>query len=130
MILKRQKNKSNRSLKVIEVIKKSISQILLKNDLPLNPNFRFPLSVVSVDLSSDLRIAYVYISTHEIIDDEEIIKRLESCKKYISDEMNLLVDLKFMPKLIFRNDEQILNYKKINELLNSKKVQEDLKKFL
>ena len=105
MILKRQKNKSNRSLKVIEVIKKSISQILLKNDLPLNPNFRFPLSVVSVDLSSDLRIAYVYISTHETIDDEEIIKRLESCKKYISAEMNLLVDLKFMPKLIFRNDK-------------------------
>ena len=128
MILKRQKNKSNRSLKVIEVIKKSISQILLKNDLPLNPNFRFPLSVISVDLSSDLRIAYVYISTHETIDDEEIIKRLESCKKYISAEMNLLVDLKFMPKLIFRNDEQILSYKKINELLNSKKVQEDLKK--
>ena len=128
MILKREKNKSNRSLKVIEVIKKSISQILLKNDLPLNPKFRFPLSVVSVDLSSDLRIAYVYISTHETIDDEEIIKRLESCKKYISAEMNLLVDLKFMPKLIFRNDEQILSYKKINELLNSKKVQEDLKK--
>ena len=128
MILKRQKNKSNRSLKVIEVIKKSISQILLKNDLPLNPNFRFPLSVVSIDLSKDLRIAYVYISTYETIDDEEIIKRLESCKKYISAEMNLLVDLKFMPKLIFRNDKQILSHKKINELLNSKKVQEDLKK--
>ena len=128
MILKRQKNKSNRSLKVIEVIKKSISQILLKNDLPLNPNFRFPLSVVSVDLSSDLRIAYVYISTHETIDDEEIIKRLDSCKKYISSEMNLLIDLKFTPKLIFRNDKQILSHKKINKLLNSKKVQEDLKK--
>ena len=128
MILKRQKIKSNRSLKVIEVIKKSISQILLKNDLPLNPNFLFPLSVVSVDLSSDLRIAYVYISTHETIDDEEIIKRLESCKKYISAEMNLLVDLKFMPKLIFRNDKQIYSHKKINELLNSTKVQEDLKK--
>ena len=128
MILKKQKNKSNRSLKVIEVIKKSISQILLKNDLPLYPNFQFPLSVVSVDLSSDLRIAYIYVSTHEIIDDEEIINRLDSCKKYISSEMNLLVDLKYMPKLIFRNDKQILSHKKINELLNSKKVQEDLKK--
>ena len=128
MILKREKNKSNRSLKVIEVIKKSISQILLKNDLPLYPNFQFPLSVVSVDLSSDLRIAYIYVSTHEIIDDEEIINRLDSCKKYISSEMNLLVDLKFMPKLVFRNDKQILSYKKINELLNSIKVQEDLKK--
>ena len=73
MILKRQKNKSNRSLKVIEVIKKSISQILLKNDLPVYPNFQFPLSVVSVDLSSDLRIAYIYVSTHEIIDDEEFM---------------------------------------------------------
>ena len=128
MILKRQKNKSNRSLKVIEVIKKSISQILLKNDLPLYSNFQFPLSVISVDLSSDLRIAYIYVSTHEIIDDEEIINRLDSCKKYISSEMNLLVDLKFMPKLIFRNDKHILSHKKINELLNSKKVQEDLKK--
>jgi len=128
VILKRQKNKSNRSLKVIEVIKKSISQILLQNDLPLYPNFQFPLSVVSVDLSSDLRIAYIYVSTHEIIDDEEIINRLDSCKKYISSEMNLLVDLKFMPKLIFRNDKQILTHKKINELLNSKKVQDDLKK--
>ncbi len=128
MILKRQKNKSNRSLKVIELIKKSISQILLKNDLPLYPNFQFPLSVISVDLSSDLRIAYIYVSTHEIIDDEEIINRLDSCKKYISSEMNLLVDLKFMPKLIFRNDKQLLSHKKINELLNSKKVQEDLKK--
>ena len=128
MILKKQKNKSNRSLKVIEVIKKSISQILLKNDLPLYSSFQFPLSVISVDLSSDLRIAYIYVSTHEIIDDEEIINRLDSCKKYISSEMNLLVDLKFMPKLIFRNDKQILSHKKINELLNSKKVQEDLKK--
>ncbi len=128
MILRRQKNKSNRSLKVIEVIKKSISQILLKNDLPLNPNFQFPLSVVSVDLSSDLRIAYIYVSTYESIDEEEIIKRLDLCKKYISSKMNLLIDLKFMPKLIFRNDKQILRHKKINELLNSKKVQEDLKK--
>ena len=128
MILKRQKNKSNRSLKVIEVIKKSISQILLRNDLPLYPNFQFPLSVVSVDLSSDLRTAYIYVSTHESIDNEEIIKRLDLCKKYISSEMNLLIDLKFMPKLIFRNDKHILSHRKINELLNSKKVQKDLKK--
>ena len=78
MILKKQKTKSNRSLKVVEVIRKSISQILLKNDLPLDPNFEFPLSVVSVELSNDLRIAYVYISTHENIEDNEVIKRLES----------------------------------------------------
>ena len=32
----------------------------------------------------------------ELIDNEEIVKRLESCKKYISVEMNLLIELKFI----------------------------------
>ena len=128
MILKKQKTKSNRSLKVIEVIRKSISQILLKNDLPLEPNFEFPLSVVSVELSNDLRIAYIYITTHENIEDNEVINRLESCKRFVSIKMNSLIDLKFMPKLIFRIDQQISSHKIINDLLNTKKVQEDLKK--
>ena len=85
-------------------------------------------NLVGDDATESMSDVDILEDESETIDDEEIIKRLESCKKYISVEMNLLVDLKFMPKLIFRNDEQILNYKKINELLNSKKVQEDLKK--
>ena len=128
MILKKLKTKSNRSLKVIEVIRKAISQVLLQNDLPLEPNFKFPLSVVDVSLSNDLRIAYVYVTTHEDIDEDQIIKRLDKCKSFISLKMNLLIDLKFMPKLIFRNDRQISKHKKINDLLNSQKVREDLNK--
>ena len=128
MILKRKKNKSNRSLKVVEVIRKSISQILLKNDLPLDPNFKFPLSVVTVELSNDLRNAYIYVTTHEDIKSDEIIKRLESCKRFLAIKMNSLIELKFMPKLIFKIDHQISSQKKISELLNTPKVQEDLKK--
>ena len=128
MILKKLKTKSNRSLKVIEVIRKAISQVLLQNDLPLELNFKFPLSVVDVSLSNDIRIAYVYVTTHEDIDEDQIIKRLDKCKSFISLKMNLLIDLKFMPKLIFRNDRQISNHEKINDLLNSQKVREDLNK--
>ena len=84
MILKRKKNKSNRSLKVVEVIRKSISHILLKNDLPLDPNFKFPLSVVTVELSNDLRNAYIYVTTDEDIKSDEIIKRLDSCKRFLA----------------------------------------------
>ena len=101
---------------------------MLQNDLPLEPNFKFPLSVVDVSLSNDLRIAYVYVVTHEDIDEDQIIKRLDKCKSFISLKMNLLIDLKFMPKLIFRNDRQISKHEKINDLLNSQKVREDLNK--
>lgn len=128
MILKRKKSKSNRHLKVIEVIRKAISEILLRNDLPLSPNFEFPLSVINIEMSSDLRIAYVYVATHEKIENHKILSRLENCKKYIANKMSLLVELKFTPKIIFRNDTEIESHEIISKLLNNNKVLEDTKK--
>ena len=102
--------------------------MLLRNELPLNPNFQFPLSVVSIEMSSDLRIAYVYVNTHENLEKDEIINRLESCRKYLSKEVNQFISLKFVPKLIFRYDLTIEKYDQISKLLETKKVKSDLNK--
>ena len=128
MIIKRTKQKSGRYLRVAEIIKKAVSEVLLRNELPLNPNFQFPLSVVSIEMSSDLRIAYVYVNTHENLEKDEIINRLESCRKYLAKEVNQLISLKFIPKLIFRYDLTIEKYDEISRLLETKKVQSDLNK--
>jgi len=79
-------------------------------------------------MSDDIRHAYVYISTHETLEEKEILKKLKDSSYYIAKEMNKLVSMKFLPKLIFRFDKTSKNYEKIAELLNSDKVQEDLKK--
>ena len=126
MIIKRTKQKSSRYLRVAEVIKKAVSEVLLRNELPLNPNFKFPLSVVSIEMSSDLRIAYVYISTHENLEKDEIINRLDSCRKYLAKEVNQLISIKFVPKLIYRYDLTIEKYDQISKLLETKKVKSDL----
>ena len=126
MIIKRTKQKSNRYLRVAEIIKKAVSEVLLRNELPLNPNFQFPLSVVSIEMSPDLRIAYVYVNTHENLDKDEIINRLESCRKYLSKEVNQLISLKFAPKLIYRYDLTTEKYDQILKLLETKKVKSDL----
>ena len=76
-------------------------------------------------MNKDLKIAYVYVLTHEKIDKDEIIERLKKCKKYISQEVNKLVDLKFIPKLVFRNDETVDQLNNINNLLNSGKFIKD-----
>ena len=128
MILKKKYNQSNRHFKVTENIKKSISEILLRNELPIESNFNFPLTVIEVKMSDDIRHAYVYISTHETLEEKEILKKLKDSSHYIAKEMNKLVSMKFLPKLIFRFDKTSKNYEKIAELLNSEKVQEDLKK--
>ena len=127
MIIKIIKQKSSRHLRVAEIIKKAVSEVLLKNELPLNPNFQFPLSVVSIEMSPDLRIAYVYVSTHENLEKDEIINRLENCRKYLAKEVNQLINLKFVPKLIYRYDLTIEKYDQISKLLETKKVKSDLK---
>ena len=128
MIVKRTKQKSSRYLRVAEIIKKAVSEVLLRNELPLNPNFQFPLSVVSIEMSPDLRIAYVYVNTHENLKKDEIINRLESCRKYLAKEVNQLISLKFVPKLIYRYDLTIERYDQISKLLETKKVKSDLNK--
>ena len=128
MIIKKKYNQSNRHFKVTENIKKSISEILLRNELPIETNFNFPLTVVEVKMSDDIRHAYVYISTHETLEEKEILQNLKDSSHYIAKEMNKLVSMKFLPRLIFRFDKTSKNFEKIAELLNSEKVIEDLKK--
>ena len=128
MIIKKKYNQSNRHFKVTENIKKSISEILLRNEFSIETNFNFPLTVIEVKMSDDIRHAYVYISTHETLEEKEILQNLKDSSHYIAKEMNKLVSMKFLPKLIFRFDKTSKNFEKIAELLNSEKVREDLKK--
>ena len=128
MILKRQKEKSNRSLKVAETIRKAVSAVLVRNELPVDPPFIFPLSVIKVEMNTDLKIAYIYVTTHEKIKKNEILNKLEECKKYLALEVVKLIDLKFSPKLIFRIDETIDQVNKLDQILNSEKVLVDIQK--
>ena len=127
MILKRKTEKTSRSSKVSEIIRKAISEVLVKNEMPLDKPFKFPINVVKVKMNSDLKIAYVYVITHEKIDEDEIIFRLNSCKQYLAREVVNLISLKFSPKLIFRNDKSISDITNIEKVLRSEKVLNDLK---
>ncbi len=126
MILKKKFNQSNRHFKVTENIKKSISEILLKNQLPVDPSFNFPLTVIEVKMSEDIRTAYVYVSSHDELDDQVVLNRLKESTYYITKEMSKIISMKFLPKLIFRIDATSENYEKISQILNSAKVQQDL----
>ena len=127
MILKRKTEKTSRSHKVSEIVRKAISEVLVKNELPLDTPFEFPINVVKVEVNSDLKIAYVYVIAHEKIDGTEIILKLNSCKQYLSREVTNLINLKFSPKLVFRNDKSINEINNIEKLLRSEKVLNDLK---
>ena len=128
MIFKRKSEKSNRSFKVSEIIRKAISEVLVRNELPLDAPFDFPINVVKVEMNSDLKIAYIYVITHEKIDENEIIIKLNTCKQYLAREVTSLINLKFSPKLVFRIDKSINEISNLEKLLRSKKILNDLKR--
>ena len=128
MILKRKTQKTSRSHKVSEIIRKAISEVLVKNELPLDTPFELPINVIKVEMNSDLKIAYIYVITHEKIDENEIIVKLNSCKQYLAREVTSLINLKFSPKLVFRNDKSINEISNLEKLLRSKKILNDLKR--
>jgi ribosome-binding factor A len=128
VILKKKFNQSNRHFKVTENIKKSISEILLKNNLPIEPSFNLPITVIEVKMSEDIRTAYVYVSSHDDLEDQLVLNRLKESTYYIAKEMSKIVSMKFLPKLIFKIDSTSENYEKISQILKSEKVQQDLKK--
>ena len=127
MILKRKTQKTSRSHKVSEIIRKALSEVLVKNELPLDTPFRFPINVIKVEMNSDLKIAYVYVVAHEKIDETETILKLNSCKQYLSREVTSLINLKYSPRLIFRNDKSINEITNIEKLLRSGKFLNDSK---
>ncbi len=128
MIIKRKTVNTSRSYKVSEIIRKAISEVLIRNEMPLESPFKFPISVIKVEMNSDLKIAYIYVITHEKIDENEIILKLNSCKQYISKEVTSLINLKFTPKLVFRNDRSIDEVSNIEKILRKEKILEDLNK--
>jgi len=127
VILKIKKN-NNRYLRVCETIKKAVSEVLIRNDFPTASFFKIPLSVIKLEMSSDLKVAYVYVSSYEKISEDDLLDKIEQSKDFISKEVVKLIELKFSPKLIFRTDNSMDNFEKINNLLMTNKVQRDLKK--
>ncbi len=128
MILKRKNEKTSRSHKVSEIIRKAVSEVLVRNEMPLDAPFKFPISVVKVEMNSDLKIAYIHVITHEKLEDDEIILKLNSCKHYLSRAVTSLINLKFSPKLIFRIDRSIDEMSNIEKVLRKEKVLNDLNK--
>ena len=128
MILKKKTEKTSRSHKVSEIIRKAVSEVLVRNEMPLDAPFKFPISVVKVEMNSDLKIAYIHVITHEKLEDDEIILKLNSCKHYLSRAVTSLINLKFSPKLIFRIDRSIDEMSNIEKVLRKEKVLNDLNK--
>ena len=86
------------------------------------------ITVPEVRLSPDLKLATVYIVTLGDVDLKEVLAALERNKRFIRAELAKAVNLKFAPDIRFRRDETFEEASRIDALLASAKVRQDIDK--
>ena len=121
------KGPSQRQLRVGEMLRHAIADILTRCDIA-DPELegRY-ITVTEVKLSPDLRHATVFarpFGTDE--NGPALIKALNRHQRYLRGELGQRIDLKFTPDLTFRLDESFDEAERIDALLRSPTVSRDL----
>lgn len=118
---------SQRQLKVGENVRHALTGLIQRNAIT-DPDLEgVVLSVTEVRMSPDLKIASVYVTAFGRDDMQPLIKALARNAKYIRGAVAKdLRQMKYMPEFRFRADDSFDNFERINKLLKSDKVQQDL----
>jgi ribosome-binding factor A len=117
---------SQRMLRVAELIRHSMAELLTRgaiNDPVLEGRV---VTVPRVKMSPDLKLASVYVMPLGGKAATEVIAALDRHKKYLRTEIAHRINLKFAPDIRFKIDDSFDNVAKIDALLNSDKVKQDL----
>ncbi|MCP8941156.1 30S ribosome-binding factor RbfA [Alsobacter sp. SYSU M60028] len=118
---------SQRQLRVGELIRHAMTDILARGDMPEPVFARAFVTVPEVGMSPDLKLATVYLTLHDQTLEKDVLKALESHRKMLRSEIAHRVNLKFAPDIRFRIDRGLDAAARIDALLRSPQVQRDLR---
>jgi ribosome-binding factor A len=117
---------SQRMLRVAELIRHAVAQLLSRGEINDPELAGIVVTVPSVKMSPDLKLATIYVLPMGGEGRETIVAALDRHKKFLRGEIAHRVNLKFAPDIRFRVDEGFDAAQRIDALLNSPKVAQDL----
>jgi ribosome-binding factor A len=117
---------SQRQLRVGEIVRHAIADILSHGSVHDPELEGHIVTVPEVRMSSDLKLATVYVMPLGGRDIDVVISALERNKKFLRGEVARRVNLKFAPDVRFRVDERFDEAERIEKLLRTPAVQKDL----
>jgi len=125
--LARASGPSQRQLRVGEVLRHVLSEILSRGDVR-DPDLEgISVTVTQVKPSADLRHAVVFCEPLGGKNANRVIEALNRHRGYIRGVLGHAVRLRFTPELRFAEDSSFAEAEKIETLLKSARVQRDLR---
>jgi ribosome-binding factor A len=119
---------SQRQLRVGELIRHALAEMLTRGEIHDDVLTSHLVTIPEVRMSPDLRLASVYVMPLGGKDVAPVLAALERNKKYIRGEIAHEINLKFAPDIRFMADESFDEAERIDRLLASDRVRQDLDK--
>lgn len=117
---------SQRQLRVAEVIRRALSDILARGDVHDPELGSASITVAEVRISPDLRQATVFVLPLGGVNTEGVLKALTRNRHEIRRQVTAQIDLKFSPDLVFQPDRRFDQMDRTRDLLGSPEVRRDL----
>src|ERR1700754_4205901 len=122
----RDKGPSQRQLRVGEMLRHAISQILTRDEIR-DPDLEgVSVTITQVKPSPDMRHATVFCEPLGGQHADRIIIALNRHKAFIRGQMGHMIEMKFTPELRFVEDHSFAEAQRIENLLKTERVARDL----
>jgi ribosome-binding factor A len=117
---------SQRQLRVGEVIRRALSEILSRGDVHDLDLARVSVTVAEVRVAPDLRQATAYVMPLGGVNTEEVVRALMRNRVELRRLVTDRIGLRFSPDLVFRADTRFDQMDRTREILSSPDVRRDL----
>lgn len=118
---------TQRQLRVGELIRHSLAGMLARGEIH-DDVLAAHVVIPEVRISPDLRLATVYVTTLGGSDMDVVLVALDRARKFIRAKVAQAVNLKFAPDVRFVADKTFDEARRIDDVLRSPHVAQDLKK--
>ena len=123
-----QKSFSQRQLRVGELIKQNLGELFIRNEAKIPSINSRLITVTEVRMTPDLKTARVYVIPLGGIETKETVKILTEYSHLVRKALSKRLDIKFLPKLTFVEDNSFEYAEKIERIIKEIKLNDTEKK--
>ena len=123
-----QRTFSQRQLRVGELVKQNLGELLIRNEAKIPSVNSKMITVTEVRMTPDLKTARVYVIPLGGLDMKQSVSALTEYSHLVRKALSKRLDIKFLPKLTFVEDNSFEYAEKIERLIKENKVNETEKK--
>ena len=119
---------NHRHLRVGELVKQNLGELFIRNEAKIPSINSKLITVTEVRMTPDLKTARVYVIPLGGIDTKETVKILTEFSHLVRKALSKRLDIKFLPKLNFIEDNSFEYDEKIEKIIRKNKDNDKEKK--